>query len=476
MELDQKEADKETKIKMEAIHKKIRSNEMIFNTMIGINRNDINPFSFKSKSHHYFQPFRGYTIPSNVKLEDLIEVKSDLDSTIESYTTFFDYDFLKGVETKRRNKIIPIIEELELKGIKNYKDDYGVIRPVANSNSVKQIGVSNKSFSENEYDFDRFIKYSSGILKEVQKVINESDFLYKLKDDFFIDIDEVLVSISKPHWGYLNMLEAGIVNSFESLKNWKDNFNSIPANRGSEKRYFVKNDTSFFSDLIDKYHDTKIFEESETIQFNKKWIKYFGIADDIIFDVQADYSISNIKVIKSGKTYNLADLGFGFSQLLPIILAIGYTLKDGRKIGDSNATYSISHPRFDGKVGNAPAPNPTHFILEEPETNLHPALQSKLADMIIECYVKYDMQFTIETHSEYLIRKLQFLIADEKFNHQDANIYYFHPPDKIPDGENQVKRIDFEKNGNLTDSFGTGFVDEATNMVKKIFSLQNRKN
>ncbi len=50
-------------------------------------------------------------------------------------------------------------------------------------------------------------------------------------------------------------------------------------------------------------------------------------------------------------------------------------------------------------------------LLEEPESNLHPNLQSKLADFLIDASDRFGIKWVIETHSEYFIRKLQYWTA-----------------------------------------------------------------
>ena len=97
--------------------------------------------------------------------------------------------------------------------------------------------------------------------------------------------------------------------------------------------------------------------------------------------------------------------------------------------------------------------------------------------MFVACYIKYKIQFILETHSEYLIRKIQYLIGKKEFDNKDVNLYYFYPPDKVPKGEPQVKRIDIEKDGRLTDEFGSGFFDEADNLAIDLFQLsKSQKN
>ena len=78
-------------------------------------------------------------------------------------------------------------------------------------------------------------------------------------------------------------------------------------------------------------------------------------------------------------------------------------------------------------------------IIEEPEINLHPAFQSKLADMFVEAAKVFNIQFIIETHSEYLIRRLQYLTAKKDIKTDDTVIYYFTHPEQLKKGEEQIK-------------------------------------
>jgi predicted ATPase len=79
----------------------------------------------------------------------------------------------------------------------------------------------------------------------------------------------------------------------------------------------------------------------------------------------------------------------------------------------------------------------------------------------------------LETHSEYLIRKLQLLVARKKANTDDISITYISDPNPKKRGENepQIKHIKIKKNGGLSGRFGTGFFDEAillsTELLKK---------
>ena len=111
------------------------------------------------------------------------------------------------------------------------------------------------------------------------------------------------------------------------------------------------------------------------------------------------------------------------------------------------------------------------FFIEEPETNLHPDLQAKLADIIVEAQASMT-QFIIETHSEYFIRKLQYLVATKKLEEDRILINYFNPA-SLRDKEGIVKEIRIQKDGSLSQDFGPGFFDEALNWKFELMKLKN---
>lgn len=145
------------------------------------------------------------------------------------------------------------------------------------------------------------------------------------------------------------------------------------------------------------------------------------------------------------------------------------------------------------------------LILEEPEVNLHPSLQSKLADLIVQTTdltcnkeminpsdrlnvhntathtiigtsINIENSFKIvETHSEYLIRRLQYLVANEEspLSSEDIQIYYFNNPlEEEFDEDNQIIDIKINPSGSLTNNFGKGFMDEADNIALELYLLQ----
>jgi predicted ATPase len=181
------------------------------------------------------------------------------------------------------------------------------------------------------------------------------------------------------------------------------------------------------------------------IPFLKKWLvdefKIITKIEDLKFNLIEGYGIT----IQLGDDLSLYQVGYGVTKLLPIILQLA--LKDK-----------------------------AIFIIEEPEANLHPALQSKLADMFMDAIKEFEIQIIVETHSEYLIRKLQFLTAKKEINPADTQIHYFYAPDDVPEGENQIYPINIQEDGSLSKNFGKGFFDEADNIALELFLLKNQQN
>ena len=124
------------------------------------------------------------------------------------------------------------------------------------------------------------------------------------------------------------------------------------------------------------------------------------------------------------------------------------------------------------------------LLLEEPEVGLHPAYQSKLAEVIAKYAKLYSMQFIIETHSEYFIRKLQLLVANTcsvinkktelpMLLPEDVQIYYFYPPDQIEEGKVQVYPINIHLDGCLSENFGDGFFDHSSKLNILLFQYSS---
>lgn len=107
----------------------------------------------------------------------------------------------------------------------------------------------------------------------------------------------------------------------------------------------------------------------------------------------------------------------------------------------------------------------TCLIFEEPETHLHPKFQALLADTFVDFLTapkEARQSLLLETHSTFLIQKLQHLVANRKFNPKDLIIHYFDDPNPQNREKNspQVQKITCYKNGNLSRNLNTSFFEE----------------
>ena len=133
-------------------------------------------------------------------------------------------------------------------------------------------------------------------------------------------------------------------------------------------------------------------------------LKKLGLIDEfrvepLSKDSRREFEVK-VKTRNSKDWVDLPDVGFGISQVLPVLVACFY------------------------------APPGSTLLIEEPEIHLHPSAQSCLADIFIDVLnareggKKRDVQLIVETHSEHLLRRLQRRIAEKAIRHEDAVAYF----------------------------------------------------
>ncbi|MBV6655552.1 MAG: AAA family ATPase, partial [Mameliella sp.] len=245
---------------------------------------------------------------------------------------------------------------------------------------------------------------------------------------------------------YLSKATKGILNRVEATK-----IESIEAIRANSQRLYTnQSQGTGFNELLIRLRNQPLNEKE--LAFVNKWIREFKLGDELLIE-GVEGVATKVSLVKNGQRRALADLGYGITQLLPLILSI-----------------ALKSDLLDETEVN---PHRVIFFIEEPESNLHPALQSKLADFFYDAYKVFKAQFVLESHSEYLVRKLQYLVARGKMKSDDTIIHYLYDPDAIPEGEQQMKKIRIEPDGSLSESFGRGFFDEADLLAMDLFTMNN---
>ena len=336
--------------------------------------------------------------------------------------------------------------ELEKKSfIKNYTLFWCPLMIINEGRLIKD--DNNKCYKLFEFSKDKFID------NEIVNLISSSDGFQRIVQPHNIEKegvseDEKYLSMSEFFFNYFVAynLNYSITEAFSIF----ENTNYISTFRNQSKRSYSVNQGDQLASIV-----KRIIEAEEDLDN----VIYFAFVNKYlsVFEIGSAFQITRtaegqdyIYINKMGEETLLADLGYGVSQVLPLLLQICLT--------------ALNNPNADAKL-----------FIEEPETNLHPALQAKLADMFVEAGKSFNIQFIIETHSEYLIRKLQYLTAKEEIKTDDTVIYYFYPAEKVPEGEKQAKKINIQEDGSLSDEFGSGFFDEADNIALELFLLKKNQ-
>lgn len=180
-------------------------------------------------------------------------------------------------------------------------------------------------------------------------------------------------------------------------------------------------DVLWFSHRSGSKRIRKIEEEA------RSWLKMINIANDIKLDRVGRGNYYRVIIIDpaTGVETNLADIGFGASQTLPIIIESFY------------------------------APPGSVILIEQPEIHLHPKAQSILGDLFIKAADEGNRTFIIETHSEHILARVRRRIAEKRIRKENIAIYYFEP---TSDGT-RIHEVTLNEQGQY-ESFPEGFFEE----------------
>jgi len=135
-----------------------------------------------------------------------------------------------------------------------------------------------------------------------------------------------------------------------------------------------------------------------------------------------------LQITVRGPKANLIDVGYGISQVLPILVRIFIS-------------------------GSA------RFLLQQPEVHLHPRAQAELASLLIDISRKQEKSFIIETHSDYMLKRARIEIMQKNIKPEDVSLIYLEPVgDKV-----EVHNIGFDDQANMLnvpESYGDFFLQE----------------
>ena len=164
---------------------------------------------------------------------------------------------------------------------------------------------------------------------------------------------------------------------------------------------------------------TKSFEEIIAVK-----LKELGLIEEFKVNPLSEHRQEyEVKVRSRGSVdwVDLPDVGFGVSQVLPVLVQCFYA-----------------------------APN-SIIVMEQPEIHLHPAAQSNLADVMIDVVnsrefgADRNIQLIIETHSEHFLRRLQRRIAENVIHASKISAYFA----SVNKGRAKLDELQIDEYGNI---------------------------
>lgn len=160
------------------------------------------------------------------------------------------------------------------------------------------------------------------------------------------------------------------------------------------------------------------------------------IAPERIGDVLYKLNVS----IFNQKNVTIADVGFGYSQLLPIVLRCLLLKKNNLA------------------------------LIEQPEIHLHPSSAGNLADFFIKSII--DSKYLIvETHSQELINRLRLNVIKNPELRDKINIVFVTNDEG---GRSQIKQFSIDNKGFFPE-WPDGFLDESQKIANEILNARLKK-
>ena len=177
-----------------------------------------------------------------------------------------------------------------------------------------------------------------------------------------------------------------------------------------------------------------------------EWLRELALLDSFIVRpfVDDDQSLGNevwVHHTSDAAPVLLADVGFGVSQILPVLTLCAYI------------------------------PEGSTLILEQPEIHLHPKAQAGLADVFIDVIKTRNVQIILESHSEHLLRRLQRRIAEEAIQPEQAALYFINKPG----GHSEICRLELTSFGSISNWPPDFFGDKLEDLMARTDAAMQRQ-
>ena len=144
-----------------------------------------------------------------------------------------------------------------------------------------------------------------------------------------------------------------------------------------------------------------------------------------------------------GPTTNIIDVGYGVSQILPVLV-------------------QVLNPGISQRTRRPRLLNFT--LLQQPEVHLHPRAQAEFSSLLAKLANQGNQTFIVETHSDYMIDRARIEIRNGNIKPEDVSLVYFEPKGNIV----KVHNISFDKMANMIgvpSHYGKFFLKETNRLM-----------
>ncbi len=271
-------------------------------------------------------------------------------------------------------------------------------------------------------------KPSPSIMKLESKLFGEqTGEWFELKSRTAFELIEEITEQPAGQWLITRL--SGVLKQLESTTNY------IAPVRVHPSRYYPSTDSGQAVDSRGKNAVSLLYEwkQHSPKRFDEvvQLLRVLELASRVQTHSSLDEILKlDVQPFRHNERVNVADVGFGLSQALPIVVA------------------DVALPR-----GGT-------LIINQPEVHLHPSSQAQFGTYLASRMKTRN--YIIETHSEYLINRLRLLVTKEDLNADDVLILFIEPPvgvRKTP----KIHNISIEKDGSLSGApkgfFQTYFLD-----------------
>ena len=263
----------------------------------------------------------------------------------------------------------------------------------------------------------------------------------ELRGEIGADLDEAYGFV--PEYGVPEQLNASAVTVWAStlLRSMLDELVYLgPLRDSPERHYIFSGNPSQHVGKTGRMVPDILFKNRELVEKVNEKFETFGVGYTLqVSSVTGDaLELHDVYALRLADKYtgvaaSILDVGFGISQLLPII------------------------------VQSLLAKDQT-LCIEQPEIHLHPKLQAELGSLLAESIqAPLNNRFIVETHSEHLMMRIQRLIREKKLRSEDVSVVYV---ERTTEASKCIPlRLDSE--GNFLDPWPGGFFEDAYQEIFK---------